>query len=109
IGELEWARHKARHAPHAAPAAIEPLPRWSNERARALRVVLHPSVSLVASRFPIATIWEANRSGSEAPFISQWNAEAVLVARPFLRVEMRRLPPGGHALLAALSAGAPIG
>ena len=107
IAALEWARHTARYA---APAATSPLemPQRSCAQLRAVRVVLHPSVSLIDSRFPIVTIWEANRSSGEA-VIGCWKPEQALVARPFRFVEVRRLPPGGYAFLQALRAGAMIG
>ena len=35
----------------------------------------------------------------------RWGAEAALVSRPFLEVEIRRFPPGGYAFLRALSEG----
>ena len=66
--------------------------------------MLHPSVYLVQSRFPIVTIWESNQSMASG-MIDRWSAEAALVARPFLEVEVRRLPPGGYAFLRALSEG----
>ena len=107
IAALEWARHTARYA---APAATSPLemPQRSCAQLRAVRVVLHPSVSLIDLRFPIVTIWEANRSSGEA-VIGCWKPEQALVARPFRFVEVRRLPPGGYAFLQALRAGATIG
>ena len=108
IAELESARQKARYARHAAPIDIDPLTSQSAERLQASRILLHPSVSLVASRFPVVTVWEANRSDGEPPMIARWNAEAALVARPFLSVETRRLPPGGHAFLRALLNGSTI-
>jgi hypothetical protein len=55
IAALEWARHTARYAVHAATIPLE-LPQRSGARLRAVRVVLHPSVSLIDSRFPIVTI-----------------------------------------------------
>ena len=42
---------------------------------RGVRVVLHPSVFLVASRFPIVTIWENNQSDGENAMIERWRAE----------------------------------
>ena len=64
--------------------------------------------TLIDSRFPIVTIWEANRSSGEA-VIGCWKPEQALVAIPFRFVEVRRLPPGGNAFLQALRAGAMIG
>jgi len=66
---------------------------------------LHPSVSLVQSRFPIVTTWENNQANDGDGMIERWVAEAALVARPFLEVGVRRLPPGGYAFLRALSEG----
>ena len=66
--------------------------------------MLYPSVCLVQSRFPIVTIWENNQS-EEGGMIERWSAEAALVARPCLEVEVRCLPAGGYAFLSALSGG----
>jgi hypothetical protein len=70
-----------------------------------LRVALHPSVYLVQSRFPIVTAWENNKTSDGDGMIERWAAEAAIVARPFLEVEVRRLSPGGYAFLRALSEG----
>jgi hypothetical protein len=75
------------------------------ERLNGLRVMLHPSVGLVQSRFPIVAIWENNQTNNDDGKIERWVGEAALVTRPFLKVEVRRLPPGGYAFLRALSGG----
>jgi len=54
---------------------------------------------------PIVTIWENNRTNDHNGMIERWGAEAALVARPFLEVEVRRLPSGGYAFLHAVSKG----
>jgi hypothetical protein len=51
------------------------------------------------------TIWETNQSEHQDGRVDRWSAECTLVARPFLEVEVRRLPPGGHAFISALSQG----
>jgi hypothetical protein len=107
IAALEWARHTARSAVHAPVDRLQ-LPQLSSAQLRALRIALHPSVTLIASRFPIVTIWEANRSSGEAA-IGCWKPEPAFVGRPFRTVEIRRLPPGGYAFLDALRAGATVG
>jgi hypothetical protein len=105
IAELEMACAKARHAADARPVGAQAFSPVSIKRLKELRVELHPSVFLVASRFPIVTIWENNRGDGEPGMIARWRAEAALVARPFIEVEVRRLPRGGHAFIAALAAG----
>jgi hypothetical protein len=105
IAELEMVHDRARRAADARPVGVRAFAPLTINRLKGLRVELHPSVSLVASRFPIVTIWENNRCDREPGMIGRWRAEAALVARPFLEVEVRRLPPGGHAFIAALSEG----
>jgi Putative DNA-binding domain len=105
IAELEMVRGKARRAPDVCPLAAEALLPLCAQRLNGLRITLHPSVCLVQSRFPIVTIWENNQSGDENGVIDRWGAEAALVARPFLAVEVRRLPPGGYTFVRGLSEG----
>jgi hypothetical protein len=108
IASLEWARHKACFAPRAAPVGTIP-PVWpSSAQLPRLRVALHPSVSLIPSRFPIVTIWEANRASSEPSVICRWKPEPALVAKPCSTLETRCLPPGGYAFFNSLRAGLTI-
>jgi putative DNA-binding protein len=104
IAELELAREKAYRTAAACSLGAQALSVLSTDRLDALRVTLHPSVSLVPSRFPIVTIWQANRSDGDG-MIERWGAEAALIARPFAAVVVHRLPHGGHAFMAALLEG----
>jgi hypothetical protein len=105
VAELERLQHKARYAPHVRPLAALALSSLQAERLSGMRVALHPSVCLVQSCFPIVTAWENNQISDGDGMIERWVAEAAIVARPFLEVEVRRLPPGGYAFLRALSEG----
>jgi Putative DNA-binding domain len=105
IAELEMLRQRAQYAAHARPLAAPALSSLRAERLNGSRVVLHPSVCLVQSRFPIVTIWENNQTNDDNGMIERWTAEAAVVTRPFLEVEIRRLPPGGYTFLRALSEG----
>ena len=61
-------------------------------------------IELLAARYPVIRrlVGEANSGDG---MIERWVAEAAIVARPLLEVEVRRLPPGGYAFLRALSDG----
>jgi hypothetical protein len=100
IAEFETALSKARNK--AAQRSKRRLPSRSNHNAGPARMTLHPSVSVVESRFPVVTIWEANHEASEGAMIYRWNAEAALVAAPRGMVEIRRLPAGGAAFFRTL-------
>ena len=105
IAELEMAHRKARLARGAMPVDRRALASLRTERLGESRLVLHPSVFLVASRFPIVTIWESTKRGDGSGMVERWRAEAALVVRPLRDVELRRLLPGGHAFIQALSKG----
>jgi hypothetical protein len=107
MAELEAARTRAYHSADATPLDAQALLLLSAARCNEFVVRLHPSVALVASRFPIVTIWKANQTDSTG-IIDHWRAEAALVVRPFLDVDVLLLPPGGHAFMTALSAGSTI-
>jgi hypothetical protein len=57
------------------------------------------------SRFPIVTAWENHQTNDGDGMLERWVAEAAIVARPFLEVEVRRLPSDGYAFVRALSEG----
>jgi hypothetical protein len=105
IADLEAARGKAYHAADAAPLPPPAFAAIPPERLAGLRLSLHPSVSLLQSRFPVVSLWHASQeAGDEA--LPQWRPEAALIARPMLEVEVWNLPPGGFAFLTALWRGA---
>jgi len=108
VAELEMLRHKARYAEHIQPLAALALSSVQAEGLNRLRIALHPSVYLVQSRFPIVTAWENNQTNDGDGMVERWAAEAAIVARPFLEVEVRRLPSGGYAFLRGLSEGKTI-
>lgn len=109
VARIERARGLAYHAADAAPlspaevagAAISP---------EDLRLGLHPSVSLVASDWPAASIWAANQPGADPAAMRASGPEAALILRdPALEVPVRALRPGDAALVAALLEGQALG
>ena len=104
VAELEAARTRAYHAADALPLPRAALAALAPEDLPDLRLTLHPSVVLLQSRFPIVSIWEANRHDNDIT-ISEWKPECALIARPRLQVEVWRLSAGAHAFVAALAGG----
>lgn len=103
VARLEWARRFACHAADAVPLSIASLAEVLQEVLPALRFALHPSLRLVSSRWPVAAIWSASTE------VSMARGEDVAMLRPALAVEVRVLPPGGFAFIAALAGGATLG
>jgi Putative DNA-binding domain len=108
VAEIEAARARAMRSADARPISRAALASLSSSRMRELGVLLHPSVSLVASRFPIVTIWAANQTDDSNGVILRWRPEAALIARPFLDVDVVPLSASGHAFLRQVAVGAPL-
>ena len=107
IARLEIARGHAYHAADAEPVAAERFARLTPDELPRLQVLLHPSLTLLRSRFPVVSAWEVNQEGASAA-IRCWKAEDAMVFRPRYEVQVVKLAEGGFAFLSALSAGAPL-
>jgi hypothetical protein len=116
VARLEAARTFAYHAADAEPLAAAAFGSVAPDAVGRLRLCLHPSVRLLASPWPVLSIWLAHVRGSDAQDqpnpelgrIDLTRSEAVLIARPRNEVRQWLLPAGGHEFLAAIAAGAPL-
>jgi hypothetical protein len=108
VARLEWARAEAFHAADAAPLSIAALAAVPADWLDGVRLTLHPSLRLVPSRFPVASLW-ADVTGPRTGGVDLGRAETALVARPFDGVEVSTPGPAAAAFLSALAAGRPLG
>src|SRR5688572_25557583 len=108
VARLEFARGRAYHAADIDPLPAEAFAKLRDEDVGATRVTLHPSVAILASAYPVLSIWEANQEDAVSA-VQACGPEAALVARPFLEVETLRLGAGVDTFLLALQSGAGIG
>lgn len=103
VARLEWAWHEAFHAADAVPFDARRLAEVPVERQGNLRFVLHPSVRLLDSIYPVLSIWRANQDHAPEEIVDLTQGGApLLVIRRGLHVEIEILTPGEHALLRAL-------
>jgi hypothetical protein len=108
VAELESARVRAYHAADAVPVGRDAFSGWPADRLPRLRLMLHPSVILLKSRFPMVSIWETHRRDEDTA-IREWRQEAALIARPGWQVEVHRLTHAGHEFFSALACGRTVG
>ena len=108
VARLEYARGFAYHAADRDPLPPASFAALDKGRLADFTVTLHPSAVIVASAFPILSIWLANQAETVTP-LRHRGAESALVSRPYLDVETRRLQPGTDAFLLALKSGSTIG
>ena len=110
VAQLELYRREAYHAADADPLEPGFLGEIAPEQLGAVTFGLHPSARVMSAAHPALSLWEWNQAASEADRAPLPEAgEDILIARPEMTVEMRRLPPGGFAFLTALAGGQPLG
>lgn len=81
VARLEWALHRAFHAPGAAAFDRAALARVAPQAYPGLRLHLHPAAQLVRSAFPVLAIWEANQPGRDGTPQGEAGEVLVLVRR----------------------------
>ena len=105
VARLEWAMSAAVHAPDAAPLDREVLRALDPGELAALTLRLEPSVTLVASRWPVDAIWRANQPGADGIVDLGLGAAQLEIRRVGDDVVFRALPLATFAFRAALVGG----
>lgn len=109
VARLEFARLTAFHAEDKAPISIDHLSRLPQDQLGETEFQLHPSLTLLASRWPLFSLWAASSGEQSGEEVNLDNAETVIVVRPHYDVDTRRLPDGGDSFIKALAEGHSLG
>jgi Putative DNA-binding domain len=110
VARLEWARAVAYHAADDRPVDITSLSSISSERLHDVRLNFHASARVVASDYPIVSIWRTNTHDDAVHEIRpDIPGEAALVSRPALDVLVTPLPRGAARFLTRLAHGDTLG
>jgi hypothetical protein len=106
LARLEWACEIAVAAARRDPVGLDSLGRFDADVLSDLALVLQPSLQLVASPFPIWSVWQANQhEAAAAPVDLDAGAEHCVVACVADRVAVYRLDQADHRLLQHLCDG----
>ncbi len=108
VARMERAYLSAYHAADAPMLNPERLAGLEGEQLAGLCFTLHPATRLVTSRWPVLSLFEANRGGDGLTDLSA-GGESVLITRPELTVELSRLEPGAFVFFQALGQGEALG
>jgi hypothetical protein len=110
LARLEWTCEESVAAAHLEPAGLESLGRFAEDELPHLSLMLQPSMRLVASPFPLWTVWQANQLDDAASAVDlDAGAEHCVVACIADRVAVYRLEQADHRLLQNLSEGLSLG
>ncbi len=106
VARLEWAWHRAFHAADADVFDLARLAHVDAARHGDIVFALHPSVSLLASAYPLLRIHEVNQPDYNGDMLVDWRVgDQVIIARDGMAVVMRALDAGQAAFLRALADG----
>ncbi|HET7526256.1 MAG TPA: DNA-binding domain-containing protein [Burkholderiaceae bacterium] len=113
VARVDWAVHAIEHAADAAAAPVGLSLLAECEPSR-LTLRLRPALTLVASRFPVVTIWHAHRRRDADRFVpvreafANRVAETALVARPQWQAAVSVLDEATARFMRALQQGADL-
>jgi hypothetical protein len=105
VARLEYAVGVAYHAENATPLATDVIRALPLDRLEEATATWHPSMHVVASNYPIVSIWRRHMSHEPMTPLALDRGEEALVVRPELAVVVALLPAGGTAFVDALKAG----
>lgn len=109
VARLEWAWHRAYHAPDVRGYLdLSRLSSISEDAWQRSQFVLHPSVQVLGSSYPVLRIWEVNQDGYEGEdgVALDEGAQRVLIQRRGINVELHAISSGEYALLTQFLKGA---
>lgn len=110
VARLEWARQQAFHAADAPTIGIERLAALDAGALDSTRLILHPAAFVVASPWPVVSIWTTNTFDEQVERIGpDLPGESALITRPDQDVLVSLLPPGADLMVAAIAKGADLG
>ncbi len=107
VAKLEWAWHQAFHAADYVAFDISRFAQVPPDQHAALRFILHPSATFIASAHPIVRIWEVNQSDYSGDMKVDWTlpGDFALVSRDDLEMKAQSLPRANFYFLRALYSG----
>ncbi|MCA0422334.1 MAG: putative DNA-binding domain-containing protein [Proteobacteria bacterium] len=109
VARLEALRTEAYHAADVVPVEPDAFSAILSQDIACITLDLHPSLRLLRSRYAVASIWAAHQGLVDLASVDVEDAEDVLIARPHLEVETRRLSPGAFVLFERLQQGEILG
>ncbi len=114
VARLEWARLQAYHAIDHDPLPIDVLSGFLQDEnggtvdVGKLCFTLHPSLALVASRWPVVSLWAASTGQGSSDDVDMSKSERAVIVRPSLLVDTRSLPEATFVFMSTLREGSTL-
>ena len=102
VARIEFARGRAFHAADRPP--VDPAALLGADPDR-VRLVLHPSVTLLKLAHPAVSIWARNQPGGEGVALASGPETALILRDAGFQVPVRAVTPGDAAMVRAILSG----
>ncbi len=109
LARLEWARCEASVAREERAVGVNALAAFAPAELERVTFTLQPSLRLVASPYPIYSVWQANQFENAPPLDQSPGPEYGMVRSSDDLADVQTLAPDLFAFLSALSSGATLG
>jgi hypothetical protein len=109
LARLEWARCEVSVAREERGIGVDALAAFAPTELERLAFTLQSSLRLVASPYPIYSVWQANQFENAPPMDQSLGAEYGMVRTSDGVADVQALSPDLFAFLTALSSGAALG
>ncbi len=113
IARIEWLCHVSWYAENAESISIERLQSIETESYQNIQLVLHPSVYVLKSEFPVFKIWEfcldEQKTESSKTIDVNSGSQCVLVKRDGHEVKVYHISDDLHCFISMLSQGGTLG
>lgn len=103
VARLEWLRQQTVLASGSQPIAPDALVESLDTSGGPQRIVLHPSLHLLDSRYPVFTIWHYALQPTSERLVLDGEGESVVLWREDGEVAMATLDPASFAFIAAFA------
>lgn len=109
VARLEWLRRQTILAPDASSISPDALGTARRGTVESLRIVLHPSVNLLDSRYPVPTIWSYALWPADENLVLGNEGASIVLWRDEGEVAMDAVDPSSFACIASIAQGLTLG
>lgn len=109
LADVEWAREIAAVAEYRPGLGVEAMAQFSSDDLARLVFELQPTLQLVASPYPVFSVWAANQHQNAPPVDQSLGSQCIMILGRDESVEVRLLAPATFSYLSALRDGSTLG
>jgi hypothetical protein len=109
LARIEWARAECSITPELPSLGVDSLTGYASEALERLVFGLQPSLHLLASAYPVYTVWLTNQVDNAPPVNQSQGPESGMIRIRHDSIEVRKLDTAAFAFISALANGSTLG